>query len=42
MNGFLYNCEKNKQLMPEGPEVKIASDYFNEFFAASKKIEFEI
>ena len=28
--------------MPEGPEVKIASDYFNEFFATSKKIEFEI
>jgi len=28
--------------MPEGPEVKIASDYFNEFFAESKKIEFEI
>ena len=28
--------------MPEGPEVKIASDYFNEFFVASKKIEFEI
>ena len=28
--------------MPEGPEVKIASDYFNEFFAASKKIEFEM
>ena len=33
---------KNKQSMPEGPEVKIASDYFNEFFAASKKIEFEL
>ena len=28
--------------MPEGPEVKIASDYFNEFFSESKKIEFEI
>ena len=28
--------------MPEGPEVKIASDYFNEFFSSSKKIEFEI
>ena len=28
--------------MPEGPEVKIASDYFNEFFAASKKIEFDM
>jgi len=28
--------------MPEGPEVKIASDYFNEFFLDSKKIEFEI
>ena len=28
--------------MPEGPEVKIASDYFNELFSTSKKIEFEI
>ena len=28
--------------MPEGPEVKIASDYFNDVFAASKKIKFEI
>ena len=28
--------------MPEGPEVKIASDYFNEFFSSSKEIEFEI
>ena len=28
--------------MPEGPEVKIASDYFNEFFLLSKKIKFEI
>ena len=28
--------------MPEGPEVKIASDYFNEFFLTSKQIEFEI
>ena len=28
--------------MPEGPEVKIASDYFNEFFLLSKKISFEI
>ena len=28
--------------MPEGPEVKIASDYFNEFFTPSKKIEFEM
>ena len=28
--------------MPEGPEVKIASDYFNYFFASSKKIKFEI
>jgi len=28
--------------MPEGPEVKIASDYFNEFFLTSEKIEFEI
>ena len=28
--------------MPEGPEVKIASDYFNDFFASSKKIKFEI
>jgi len=28
--------------MPEGPEVKIASDYFNELFLTSKKIEFEI
>ncbi len=28
--------------MPEGPEVKIASDYFNEFFSPSKKIKFEI
>ena len=28
--------------MPEGPEVKIASDYFNEFFLSSKKIKFEI
>ena len=27
--------------MPEGPEVKIASDYFNEFFSTSNKIEFE-
>ena len=28
--------------MPQGPEVKIASDYFNEFFSDSKKLEFEI
>tara|TARA_X000000368_G_scaffold371929_1_gene321972 strand:- start:2864 stop:3694 length:831 start_codon:yes stop_codon:yes gene_type:complete len=28
--------------MPEGPEVKIVSDYFNEFFSSSKKIYFEI
>jgi len=28
--------------MPEGPEVKIASDYFNHFFSSSKKINFEI
>ncbi len=28
--------------MPEGPEVKIASDYFNNFFSSSKKISFEI
>lgn len=28
--------------MPEGPEVKIASDYFNHFFLGSKKIKFEI
>ena len=28
--------------MPEGPEVKIASDYFNEFFLSSKKVNFEI
>ena len=28
--------------MPEGPEVKIASDYFNNFFISSKKIQFEI
>ena len=28
--------------MPEGPEVKIASDYFNNFFLSSKKISFEI
>ncbi len=28
--------------MPEGPEVKIASDYFNNFFISSKKIKFEI
>ena len=28
--------------MPEGPEVKIASDYFNEFFLLSKKVNFEI
>ena len=28
--------------MPEGPEVKIASDYFNEFFYSSKQVEFEI
>lgn len=28
--------------MPEGPEVKIASNYFNSFFAESKKICFEI
>ena len=28
--------------MPEGPEVKIASDYFNKFFLNSKKINFEI
>jgi len=28
--------------MPEGPEVKIASDYFNEFFSTSKQIKFEI
>lgn len=28
--------------MPEGPEVKIASDYFNNFFKSSKNIYFEI
>ena len=28
--------------MPEGPEVKIASEYFNHFFIASKRIKFEI
>jgi DNA-formamidopyrimidine glycosylase len=28
--------------MPEGPEVKIASDYFNKFFSTSKQIKFEI
>ena len=28
--------------MPEGPEVKIASDYFNDFFKNSQKIKFEI
>ena len=28
--------------MPEGPEVKIASTYFNSFFQKSKKIQFEI
>jgi len=28
--------------MPEGPEVKIASNYFNNFFSSSKKISFEI
>ena len=28
--------------MPEGPEVKIASDYFNSFFKKSKSIKFEI
>ena len=28
--------------MPEGPEVKIASDYFNHFFFSCKKIKFEI
>ena len=28
--------------MPEGPEVKIASQYFNNFFLESKKINFEI
>ena len=28
--------------MPEGPEVKIVSDYFNKLFLTSKEIEFEI
>ena len=28
--------------MPEGPEVKIASKYFNDFFQKSTKIDFEI
>ena len=28
--------------MPEGPEVKIAADYFNNFFSNSKKLEFVI
>ncbi|MEJ6749351.1 MAG: DNA-formamidopyrimidine glycosylase family protein [Flavobacteriales bacterium] len=28
--------------MPEGPEVKIASDYFNKFFSTSNQIKFEI
>jgi len=28
--------------MPEGPEVKIASDYFNSFFKKSKSVKFEI
>jgi len=28
--------------MPEGPEVKIASDYYNSFFKKSKSVKFEI
>ena len=28
--------------MPEGPEVKIASSYFNSHFKSCRKIEFEI
>jgi hypothetical protein len=28
--------------MPEGPEVKIASTFYNEFFNGSKNIQFEI
>ena len=28
--------------MPEGPEVKIASDFFNDFFDKSLDIKFEI
>ncbi|MBJ05340.1 MAG: hypothetical protein CMP65_05530 [Flavobacteriales bacterium] len=28
--------------MPEGPEVKIASDYFNNFFSNSKSVRFEM
>ena len=28
--------------MPEGPEVKIASDYLNNHFESNKKINFEI
>ena len=28
--------------MPEGPEAKIASDYFNNFFKSSSSIKFEL
>ena len=28
--------------MPEGPEVKVVSDFFNDFFLLSKKVNFEI
>ena len=28
--------------MPEGPEVKIASSYYNSFFDGAKNITFEI
>ena len=28
--------------MPEGPEVKIASSFYNSFFDGSKNIKFEI
>ena len=28
--------------MPEGPEAKIASDYFNNFFKSSNNIKFEL
>ena len=28
--------------MPEGPEVKIASSYYNSFFDGAKNIKFEL
>ena len=38
----ISGLKQNKYKMPEGPEVKIASDFFNNLFSSSEKIKFEI